>query len=215
MFIGHFALAFAAKRAVPATSLGTLFAAAQAADLIWPNLVLLGIESVRVVPGATAVTPLEFVHYPYSHSLLALCLWAIVLGGAYYFVRSGGAGALAGALAIALLTLSHWFLDALAHRPDMPLAIDGAARAGLGLWNSVAATIAIEGLMFAAGVALYARTRAPTRGLWLLVAFLTIVYIANLTGPPPPSAAAVAWAAQSMWLLVAWAWWADRRRARM
>jgi len=48
VFIGHFAVAFAAKRAVPEVSLGTLFLAAQLADLVWPTLVLLGFEQFAI-----------------------------------------------------------------------------------------------------------------------------------------------------------------------
>ena len=93
MFIGHFAVALAAKRAVPEVSLGTLFLAAQLADLVWPTLVLLGLERFEIRPGITAVTPLDFVHYPYSHSLVALAGWAFALGFLYYAFRRGGRGA--------------------------------------------------------------------------------------------------------------------------
>src|SRR5262245_25636207 len=83
MFIGHYAVAFGAKRVVPRVSLGTLFLCAQLADLIWPTLVLLGVERVEVRPGATAMTPLDFVSYPYSHSLLALAAWGALIGLAH------------------------------------------------------------------------------------------------------------------------------------
>lgn len=214
MFIGHFAVAFAAKRAAPAVSLGALFLAAQLADLVWPNLVLLGIEKVEIRPGATAVTPLDFVSYPYSHSLVALCLWAALLAVVYRLATTRG---WAGPLTLAALVLSHWVLDALSHRPDLPLSFRGGPLVGLGLWNSVAATVVVETLLFAAGVALYARsTQARDRigsvGLWCLVGFLFLVSFGNLLGPPPPSAQAVAWVAQSMWLLVLWAYWVDRHR---
>ena len=63
MFIGHFGVGFGAKRFAPAVSLGTLFLAAQFADLLWPTLLLLGVEEVRIDPGITVVTPLDFVHY--------------------------------------------------------------------------------------------------------------------------------------------------------
>src|SRR5512147_3002389 len=148
MFIGHFAVAFAAKRAAPAVSLGTLFIAAQLADLVWPILVLLGIERFEIRPGDTAVTPLAFLHYPYSHSLVALALWGAGLGAAW-LVRTRGrpwTGVL-----IALVVLSHWVLDVLSHRPDMPVTLHGDARLGLGLWNSVPWTVAVESAMFAAG----------------------------------------------------------------
>jgi len=214
MFIGHFGLAFAAKRVAPSVSLGTLFLAAQLADLVWPNLVLLGLEKVEVAPGITAVTPLNFVSYPYSHSLVALVLWAALFAGIHWLIhrRGGLVPWLLGAL-----VLSHWLLDAASHRPDMPLLIGGGPLVGLGLWNSVAATLLIETELFLAGVWLYLRaTRALDRtgvfALWGLVAFLLFVSFANLISPPPPSSLAVAWAAQSIWLLVFWGYWVDRHR---
>lgn len=214
MFIGHFGLAFAAKPVAPSVSLGTLFLAAQLADLVWPNLVLLGLEKVEVAPGNTAVTPLNFVSYPYSHSLVALVVWGALFAGIHWMVRRKGGTVpwLLGAL-----VLSHWVLDAASHRPDMPVVIGGGPLVGLGLWNSVAATVLVETALFLAGVWLYVRsTRALDRtgvvALWGLVAFLLVISVANLMGPPPPSAAAVAWVAQSIWLLVLWGYWIDRHR---
>jgi membrane-bound metal-dependent hydrolase YbcI (DUF457 family) len=214
MFIGHFAAGLGAKRLAPTVGLGTLFAASQLADLIWPTLVLLGVERVEVRPGDTAVTPLEFVSYPWSHSLLALALWAGLFALLYRARRHAGIGSL---LVLAGLVLSHWLLDALTHRPDLPLVPGGSARVGLELWSSLPGTVIVEGLLFAAGVALYLRaTRAIDRtgslAFWGLVGFLLVVYAANLLGPPPPSAAAVAWTTQSMWLLVLWGAWIDRHR---
>jgi hypothetical protein len=214
VFIGHFALALGAKRAAPQLSLGTLVAACQLADLAWPVLVLLGIESFEIHPGITAVTPLDFTRYPYSHSLVALALWALAFALTWLFARGSGARA---ALVLAALVLSHWVLDAVSHRPDMPITIEGSARVGLGLWNSLAATLAVETVLFATGVAIYARTTSPRDriGHWGLVAFaglLFVIYLANLFGPPPPGTKAVAWSAIAMWLLVAWAWWLDAHR---
>jgi hypothetical protein len=214
VFIGHFGIAFAAKRAAPSVSLGTLFLAAQLADLVWPTLVLLGLEKVEVAPGITAVTPLNFVSYPYSHSLVALALWAALFAAIHWLVRRSGGTVpwLLGAL-----VLSHWVLDAATHRPDMPVIIGGGPLIGLGLWNSVPATLLVETALFAAGVALYLRAthaldRTGVYALWGLVAFLLLVSVANLMGPPPPSSLAVAWAAQSIWLLVLWGYWIDRHR---
>jgi hypothetical protein len=214
MFIGHFAVAFAVKRAMPALSLGTLFLAAQFADLLWPTLVLLGVESFTVRPGITAVTPLDFVYYPWSHSLLALALWGMGLAAVWAVVRRGS---VAGALALIAVVVSHWVLDWVTHRPDMPLTVAGEGRYGLGLWNSLPATLGVEGVMFAGAVALYAHASSPKdrTGRWALgglVAFLAVVYLANLFGPPPPSVQAVALSAQAIWLLVAWGYWVDRRR---
>lgn len=214
MFIGHFGIAFAAKRAAPSVSLGTLFAAAQLADLIWPVLVLLGVERLAIDPRATVVTPLDFVHYPYSHSLVALITWGALFGGGYAMLRHWRAS---GAATVALVVVSHWILDWITHRPDMPLMLHGGPKVGLGLWNSLPATLAVEFALLGAGVALYTRVSAAkdrigSVGLWALVAFLSIIEIANVLGPPPPSPAAVASTALSMWLLVAWGYWVDSHR---
>jgi hypothetical protein len=120
-------------------------------------------------------------------------------------------------MTIAALVLSHWVLDFVTHRPDMPLTLGGAERFGLGLWNSVPATMAVEGLLFAAGIAVYVKATQAVdttgkRALWSLVAFLVVVYVANIFAPPPPSGIAVAWTALSMWLLVAWGYWIDAHR---
>lgn len=214
MFLGHFGVAFAAKRAAPEVSLGTLFAAAQAADLLWPNLVLAGVERVEVEPGATVVTPLDFVHYPWSHSLLAMSVLGLVAAGLWRLVR---AGRYESALVVLATILSHWFVDLVVHRPDLPLAPGEGPLLGLGLWNSLPATLAVEGGLLAVGLSVYlrsgrARDRIGSVGLGALVAFLVVVYLASVFGPPPPSSDAVAWVAQSMWLLVAWGWWVDRHR---
>ncbi len=214
MFLGHFAVALAAKRVAPAVSLGVMFLAAQLADLAWPILVFAGIEIVAVKPGITAVTPLDFVHYPWSHSLAALAVWGIALGAAYQLSTRGRT---ADAVVLALLVVSHWVLDFASHRPDMPLLPHGGNKLGLGLWHSLPATLLVEGALFAAGTFIYLRaTRAVNRtgslALWALIAFLAIVYLASVFGPPPPSAEAVAGSALAMWLLVAWGFWVDRNR---
>lgn len=214
MFLGHFGVAFAAKRAAPEVSLGTLFAAAQAADLLWPNLVLAGIERVEVEPGATVVTPLDFVSYPWSHSLLAMSVLGLVAAGLWRLVR---AGRYESALVVLATILSHWFVDLVVHRPDLPLAPGEGPRLGLGLWNSLPGTLAVELGLLGLGLGVYlrssrARDRVGTIGLGALVAFLVAVYLASVFGPPPPSSTAVAWVAQSMWLLVAWAAWVDHHR---
>ena len=214
MFLGHFGLGFGAKKVVPSVSLGTLFLAAQFADLLWPTLILLGVEHVEVKPGVTAVTPLDFVGFPYSHSLLALCIWGVLFGGIYMAVRRSR---LSAAITLALLVVSHWILDYITHRPDLALMPGGATRLGLGLWSSVAGTVLAECGLFGLGVLLYTRSTTPrdrvgSVGLWSLVAFLFVVYLASTFGPPPPSASAVVWAAEAMWLLVAWAYWVDKHR---
>lgn len=214
MFIGHFALGFGAKKVAPEVSLGSLFLACQFADLLWPTLVLMGIETVEVQPGNTVVTPLNFTHYPYSHSLVALIAWSL-LAMVGYLVFSKAR--LKAALVIGALVLSHWVLDVLTHRPDMPITLTGSVRLGLGLWNSLPASVVVELLLFIVGVGVYASAteaidRKGSIGFWALVTFLLLVNLANLLGPPPPSAKAIAWAGQAIWLLVIWGYWVDRHR---
>jgi hypothetical protein len=204
VFLGHFAAGLAAKRAAPGVSLGTLFVAAQLADLLWPILVLTGVERVEIRPGITAVTPLDFVSYPWSHSLVGL---------AYAAARRGRAGA----SILVVLVLSHWILDVASHRPDVPLAPGAGPKLGFGLWSSLPATLVVELGLFALGVALYARSTSPgdrlgTWTLWSLVGFMTATYLGSVFGPVPPSARAVAWSAVAMWLLIAWGYWIDRHR---
>jgi len=212
VFIGHFALGLAAKRATPRISLAVLFAAAQLADVLWPILVAIGIEQVRIDPGNTAVTPLDFVSYPYSHSLATLIVWALVLGWIVSVRSRRDVFAV-----IAALVVSHWVLDYVTHRPDMPL-YPGGPKLGLGLWNSRAATVAVEVPMYLAGLWVYFSATRPRDGVgrWgfgLLAATLLIVYVADLMGPPPPSVSAL-WqvAIGGIILILVWSWWADRHR---
>jgi len=214
MFIGHFGAAFAARRLAPRVSLGTAFLAAQWLDLLWPTLLLLGLESVRIAPGATAVTPLVFEHYPISHSLAAVVGWGLALGTVHALATRN----MGGSIVVAALVVSHWLLDAIVHVPDLPLLPGAATMVGLGLWQSRAATLAVELPIFALGVWLYAgatraRDKVGGHGLVGLVAFLALVHAGNLLGDPPPSVTAIAWVGQAQWLLVAWAYWVDAHRA--
>lgn len=215
MFIGHFAVGFAAKRVVPQVSLGTLFLSAQFIDLLWPTLLLFGIERVRIAPGITAMTPLDFEYYPWSHSLLMVAVWGVLVGGLYALVRRDRRAG----LWLGLLVLSHWLLDFLTHHPDLPLWPEGM-RVGLGLWNLPAESLAVEIGLFVLGVLMYLRTtQARDRiGRWALVGlvlFLGLVYVANAIGPPPPDVKTIAWVGQLQWLLVAWGYWIDRHRETM
>lgn len=214
MFLGHFAVGFAAKRLAPAVSLGLFFLACQLADLVWPLLVLSGVEHVTVNPGITEVTPLDFVFYPYSHSLAAMAGWAALLA----LISRAGLRLTAGAtITIAAVVLSHWALDFVAHRPDLPIAIGGDVHVGLGLWRSRTATLIVEGALLAGGAIAYALATRPVDriGRWAfasLIVFLYGTYLASVFGPPPPDERSVALAANAMWLLVAWGFWIDRHR---
>lgn len=213
MFIGHIAVALAAKRAAPRTSLGTLAVAVEFTDLLWPIFLLLGWEQVRIVPGMTVVTPLDFVFYPLSHSLLADIGWASLLAGLYLIRKRY----LKGAFVIWACVMSHWILDAISHRPDMPLYPGGRVSIGLGLWNSLPATLLVEGAMFVAGVAIYLRsTRAKDKtgviAFRALIIVFVIFYLANVLGPLPPSLKALKLGALCGWLFIPWFYWVDRHR---
>ena len=223
MFIGHFALGYAAKRWVPQVSLGVLFAAPLFADLLWPVLVAAGVERVRIAPGITAATPLEFISYPYSHSLAMLIVWGVLFGGICARRRAGTERAAPASgrrvfLVILGLVVSHWVLDYVTHLPDLPL-YPGGPKYCLGLWNSVVGTMAVEMAMFAAGVSVYARSttardRAGTWGFAGVAAFLFIGFLVNAGGTPPPSVTAL-WIMALLLggLTTALAWWSDRHRA--
>ncbi len=215
MFIGHYALAFGAKRLAPEVSLGTLFLACQFADLLWPTFLILGLERVEIDPGNTLVTPLNFVSYPYSHSLVMLLVWSALLALLYRVLRGGPRLAV---VTVGALVLSHYLLDLITHRPDLPITINGAQRLGLGLWNYPGTTLATESALFIIGAAIYAGvTRARDRigriGLYALIATLVAIYFAALYGPPPPNPQAVAIAGHLSWLFVLWAYWVDRHRS--
>jgi hypothetical protein len=213
MFIGHYAVALAAKKVAPRTSLGTFFIAAQFVDLLWPVLLLLGVEHVRISPGITAVTPLDFYDYPISHSLAGSVAWSLLGGGIYFaFTRNSRA-----AVVVGLCVASHWVLDFLTHRPDLPLAFGSETKVGLGLWNSTAATLALEFAMYLSAAGLYFYTTAPkdrigTFGALSLIVILACIHIANIFGPPPPNVTAIAISANALWLFVIWAWRVDKHR---
>ncbi|HEX5819723.1 MAG TPA: hypothetical protein VFY20_12630 [Gemmatimonadales bacterium] len=211
MFLGHYGLALAAARVAPRTSLGTLIFAAQFLDLLWPVLLLLGLEQVRIVPGLMAMSDLDFVSYPISHSLVTTLGWAALIGGAaFLLVRDRRAAGVLGAL-----VASHWLLDAPMHRPDLPLWPGASRLVGGGLWNSVAATWALEAGLFAMGIALYVRgTRARDRtgrwALWAMLALLVVSFVG--AGAPPPSERVLALVTLTLWLFVPWGAWISRHR---
>lgn len=213
MFIGHFGVGLASKKIDRRVSLGTLFFASQFIDLIWPLFLLFGLEKVKIDPGNTAFTPFDFVYYPFSHSFLAVLIWGLLFGFVYFLLKKN----LKGSILLGGLVLSHWVLDLITHRPDLPLFFGEGTKVGLGLWNSVILTLLVEGAVFAAGAYLYMTVTKEKKkigriSLWSLLIFLAIVYLMNSFGPPPPAEGPIAYMGLSMWLLVAWGYWIDRNR---
>jgi membrane-bound metal-dependent hydrolase YbcI (DUF457 family) len=213
MFIGHYALGLAAKRAAPRTSLGTLFIAPTLADLLWPVFLLLGVEHAHIEPGTNPFLTLWLDDYPYSHSLFALIVWGALFG---YLYKSRTGDKRAGTV-IGLLVVSHWVLDFITHRPDMPL-YPGSAEVGLGLWNSPAATVIVESGMLLAGIIIYLRTTRARDGigrwgLWGLIVLLAGSYYSTLFTPAPPNINELAIGGIIFtWVFVLLAWWVDRHR---
>jgi hypothetical protein len=212
MFIGHFGVALGAKKLAPKVSLGTLIVAAQFLDLLWPMFLLLGWEHVRIAPGITKMSPFDFSDYPISHSLLLVIAWSIVVAAGHFSFRRDRRAA----VVLGLAVLSHWILDFLIHRPDLPLWPRGP-KVGLGLWNSWVASISSETLFFVGGLLAYVfftepRDKIGRYGFWSFMIFLVIAWISSLAAGAPPNTTALAWGGLSIWITVLWGWWADSHR---
>jgi hypothetical protein len=213
MFIGHAAVGFASKAGAPRGSLGWLLAAPFLLDFLWPVFLLLGIEHVTIERGPNAFLNFSFDSYPWSHSLAMAVGWALVYGAlAHFFTRSAAVGWVS-----ALGVVSHWICDAIVHRPDLPLWPGSSIFVGMGLWNSVPGTLAVELPMFAAGVWLYVKATRPKDavGRWALAALVAVLlffYAGAAFGPPPPNVAAVAIGTLAILVFVPWAIWIDRHR---
>jgi len=214
VFVGHLAVALASKRIRPEVSLAWYVGAATTLDLLWPVFLLLGVERVSIVPGATAFTPLVFDSYPWSHSLVMAVIWGATLAaiGRWRGVASFSA------FLIGLLVVSHWVLDLITHVEDLPLWPGGLSRFGLGLWNSIPGTLGVEGVVWVAALVLYLKSRRSTRwqgtvAFWSLVIISTIMWALGPWSPPPPTPRTLAWFALIGWLLVPWSAFFDGRYA--
>ena len=198
MFLGHFAVALALKRAEPRISLGTLCVAAEWVDIMWAIFLLLGLEHVEIAPGLLPACPLDFIDYPLTHSLVAGMIWAGLFGAAYYsWPTPDTSRHLKRTIAVMVAVWSHWFLDVVVHTPDLPVFGNDSTKLGLGLWRNLPATIILETVLLAAGV--YILLRKPSRQhpprpgrILLFAGVLYVLYLASLFGPPPPSVPALA-----------------------
>ncbi|HEV2914223.1 MAG TPA: hypothetical protein VGX92_13165 [Pyrinomonadaceae bacterium] len=214
MLVGHFAVGLVAKRVEPKLSLGTLVLAAMAADFLWCIFMLAGIEHIRIRPGMGAANYFDAYDIALSHSLLMDAIWAAVFAAAYFLRRRYPRGA----YVVFVAVLSHWLLDFLVHRPDMPLAPGVDKYFGLGLWASTPATIVVEGGFWLLSIILYTRATRPVNRVgvfvfWAVIAFLTLAWYNNIAGPPPPDVRAAAISSFIFFsLVVAWAYWMNRLR---
>ena len=212
MFIGHFGAGLAGKKPCKELSLGTLFMAAQWLDLVWPIFLILNIEVVKLNPGDTKLTPLNFEFYPFSHSLLYAFIWSVIFGSIYFLIK----GKVKNSIILGALVMSHWVLDLFVHRPDLPLYPNGPME-GFGLWNVPIVAIPLEIIIFGIGVYLYVSATKPKNKIgifafWSLIIFLVVIYLLNLFGPPPTDVKAIGYVGLAQWLIIFWAFWASKYR---
>jgi len=212
MFTGHLAIGLAGKKNEPKISLGTWMTAVMLADLLFFVFMIGGMESFRPVPGVTSNRILGEI--PYSHSLVMDALWAVILAAAFYLWRRHRRGA----LLLFGAVLSHWVLDVISHRPDMPLAPGVKPLLGLGLWNSIPATVIVEGGAWLAAIILYVRATKSKNwtgvlAFWIGIALLTVSWLGNITAgiDPNPVRAGVN-GLVFFSLMIAWAYWMNRAR---
>ena len=213
MFLGHYAVGLASKKFAPRTSLGALIAAPILLDLLWPIFLLTGLESVSIETASNPFLRLHFDSYPISHGLVAVIAWATLFASIYF----GLVRYLAGAIVIWIGVVSHWLLDYIVHRPDLPLSATSNRLLGLGLWNYRWQAIAVELLLLMLGVWVYVReTRAKDKigsyGFAAFVVLLVAAYAGVAFGPPPSSVKKLAIVTLVSWLLIPWAWWFDCHR---
>ena len=220
MLIGHYAVGLLGKRIEPKLSLGTLVLAVMLPDLLWCVFLIAGTEHVRVKPGVPftagmrALDALEAPDIVYSHSLVMGAVWGALLAILYLSQR----GNKRAAWVLFAAVLSHWVLDFASHPPDMPLSPGMDARVGLGLWNSIPATLAVEGAFWLLAIAIYlggtgASSRAWAAVFWLPAGFLTLAWYNNITGPAPTDLSIVGYSSLIFFILtVLWAYWMNRLR---
>lgn len=215
MFLGHYGLAFGLKKHAPKTSLGLLVITTLFLDLLWPIFLGVGLEVVHIEPGITKVTPLNFFYYPFSHSLFAAIFWSVVVGGIYFLKTTQKKTS----LVLGFGVLSHWLLDLLVHRPDLPIGISPSSHyLGLGIWNSLPWTVVFELIFFIAGLYVYIKNTTPKDkkgqyGVWVLGLLLLVTYAGAIFGPPPPSEKVIALSANAQWLYVLLSFWVDKHRS--
>lgn len=221
MFIGHYGIALAAKRVDKSIPLGLLFFATQFADILFFLLVLLGIEKMSFAPGITKVSPLDFTYYPYSHGLVASLFWAGLFFVVFKIAPSKSeSNKNKIALVISATILSHFLLDAIVHRADLPLLGSDSYKIGLGLWNYVFASSLIELLIFLSGLWMYLKsTKGATfvgkYGMIIFSTFVTVIWIASLLTPTPSDLNIIGFVIFGLvfqLLVIGIVSWLDRRR---
>lgn len=212
MFVGHYGVSFAAKKVDPTIPLWVLFLAVQFLDILWAPCILFGIEKVRIVPGITASNPLDLYYMPYTHSLVAALVWSYVGGFAFQFIARPARRQ--ASVVVGFAVFSHWILDFVVHRPDLPM-YDNSAKVGLGLWNAPALAFGLEAALLFGGVWLCLQGRlARSLGTLAFGVLMLAIQAYVFFGPPPASDRAAASTALIAYAIFATAiWWLQDRRA--
>lgn len=217
MFIGHYGVALWLKKFDSKLSLGWLFLAVQLVDFFWSILVFFGIEKVTIVPGITEANPMDFVYYPFTHSLVAFIVWSSVI---YLLVKilhfNSSLSKKSLGLLLGFAVFSHFLLDVIVHRPDLPLLGSDSFKLGLGLWNNVFFAYALETLIFVGGVYIYYKVKSPMAksrkiGLLVFTVLLLIMNLINLFSVPPDNIKMIAVSGFMMYLLFSgFGFWLDK-----
>jgi len=216
MFIGHYGPSFACKAWKPVVPLWVLFVAVQLVDIVWAVLVLLGIEKVRIVPGITATNPFDLYYMPFTHSLPGAIFWAV--GAAAVYRAVAPAQKWTAAVIVGGAVFSHWVLDLVVHRPDLPL-YDDAYKVGFGLWNYPAIAFLLEIALLFGGIAFYLRVTEPIDvigryGMTVLGLFAVALQAYVFFGPPPVSDTAFALTALVLYFAFAvLVYWLEGKRS--
>jgi membrane-bound metal-dependent hydrolase YbcI (DUF457 family) len=215
VFVGHYGPSLAIKAARNSIPLWVLFVAVQLLDVCWSAFVLLGVEKVRIVPGITATNPLDLYYMPYTHSLMGALFWSVAAAVGYHLFRKGGDWS--PAVLVGTAVFSHWVLDFLVHRPDLPL-YDNSLKVGLGLWNYPAPAFVLEMVVLFGGMYLYLKKTKPIArfGAYGMVIFgfvMLAIQAYIFFGPPPASdKSAAATALVTYAAFAATAYWLERKR---
>ena len=152
MIAGHFGFAALVKSREPTAPLWGLMLATVSLDVVFIPLLLTHVESVQPIhPGYGGL----IIHADYTHSVVGMILISSVLGLA--FLPRWGQRV---AAVIALVAMSHWVLDLIVHRPDMPILpgnMGDLPRLGFGLWEQPRVAALLELVLVAAGTLMYWR----------------------------------------------------------
>ena len=153
MLAGHFGLGAMVKAREPQVPLWSLMLATSLLDVVFLGLYAAGVEGFSSATGGGVGYGELLISAPYSHSLvgaLAISLVALVVAAIAWGRRNG--------LVIGFMVFSHWVLDLLVHRPDLPVMPGNAGNLpllGLGLWMVPWLSAFVELCLVLAGAYLY------------------------------------------------------------